>query len=58
MAKDPVCGMMVAEDKAAATTVYQGKTFYFCAPGCKKAFEQDPARYLGGDQGHQGHQGH
>lgn len=56
MAKDPVCGMQVAEDKAAATTVYQGQTYYFCAAGCKTAFEQDPAKYLG--DGHGGHGGH
>ncbi|MDP2952677.1 MAG: YHS domain-containing protein, partial [Chloroflexota bacterium] len=23
------------------------KTYYFCAPGCKRAFEQNPAKYLG-----------
>ncbi|MDI3548277.1 MAG: hypothetical protein PWR10_1929 [Halanaerobiales bacterium] len=31
MAKDPVCGMEVDPDKAAATYDYQGKTYYFCA---------------------------
>ena len=48
MAKDPVCGMDVKPDKAAATSVYQGTTYYFCAPGCKKAFDENPAKYLGG----------
>lgn len=47
MAKDPVCGMQVDEKKAAATTVHQGTTYYFCAPGCKAAFEKDPEKYLG-----------
>ena len=23
-----------------------GKTYYFCAPGCKKAFLQNPEKYL------------
>jgi YHS domain-containing protein len=46
MAKDPVCGMEVDEKKAAATSQYKGKTYYFCAPGCKKAFDADPERYL------------
>ncbi len=32
-AKDPVCGMQVDKEKAAATSVYKGKTYYFCNPG-------------------------
>lgn len=48
MARDPVCGMDVNPEKAAATSVYQGTTYYFCAPGCKKAFDENPAKYLGG----------
>jgi YHS domain-containing protein len=48
MARDPVCGMEVDEKQAAATAEYQGKTYYFCAPGCKKAFEKEPERYVGG----------
>lgn len=46
MAKDPVCGMEVDEDEAAATFEHMGKTFYFCAEGCKKEFEQDPRKYV------------
>jgi YHS domain-containing protein len=46
MAIDPVCGMEVEEKSAAATYEYQGKTYYFCAPGCKTAFEKDPEKYL------------
>ncbi len=46
MAKDPVCGMDVDPKKAAATSVYQGTTYYFCAPGCKKAFDQSPTKYV------------
>ena len=58
MAKDPVCGMDVDERTAAATAEYQGKTYYFCAPGCKKAFEKEPEKYLQNtastdDQAHQ-----
>ena len=45
MAKDPVCGMMVDEKRAAATAVYQGTTYYFCAQMCKRAFEQTPEKY-------------
>lgn len=60
MARDPVCGMDVDEQTAAATAEYQGKTYYFCAPGCKKAFEKEPEKYVSttpeaGD--HEHHQG-
>ena len=44
--KDPVCGMEIDPQTAAGTSEYQGQTYYFCAPGCKKAFEQDPKKYL------------
>ena len=46
MARDPVCGMEVDERQAAATTEYEGTIYYFCAPGCKKAFEKEPEKYL------------
>ncbi len=52
IAKDPVCNMDVDEGKAAATSEYKGQTYYFCAPGCKKAFDADPKKYLGGSKGH------
>jgi YHS domain-containing protein len=53
MAKDPVCGMEVDEATARHTAQYQGQTYYFCAPGCKKAFEADPQKYL--DPSYQAH---
>lgn len=43
---DPVCQMEVDERTAAATSTYEGKTYYFCAPGCRDNFEQDPERYV------------
>lgn len=46
MAIDPVCGMAVAEDKAAAAYDYQGKKYYFCAVRCKERFVQDPERFI------------
>ena len=57
MARDPVCGMMVDEEKAAATSEYKGKTYYFCAPGCKAAFDRDPEKYLDGQGEHHGMHG-
>ncbi len=46
MAIDPVCKMEVEESTAAATSEYNGKKYYFCAVGCKKAFDQNPEKYL------------
>lgn len=58
-AKDPVCGMEVNIEKAAASSLYQGQTYYFCSPGCKKAFDANPASYIKGtSQAMPGHSGH
>jgi xanthine dehydrogenase accessory factor len=45
-AKDLVCGMTVDTTKAKYKTEHQGKMFYFCCAGCKKAFETSPQKYL------------
>lgn len=58
MAIDPVCGMQVDEQSAAATSEHQGKTYYFCAPGCKTAFDENPGKYLGMHEEHGGHEHH
>lgn len=46
MAIDPVCKMKVEESKAAAASEYKGKKYYFCSPGCKRAFDKEPEKYL------------
>lgn len=43
---DPVCGMRVDPESAAARTCYNGVRFYFCAEGCKKAFTESPDKYV------------
>jgi YHS domain-containing protein len=45
MAKDPVCGMNVDETKAAGSSVYKGKKYYFCAESCKARFDKEPEKY-------------
>lgn len=55
MAIDPVCKMEVDEKTAKWTLEYQGETYYFCAPGCKAAFEKEPEKYLHGESGHEHH---
>ncbi len=47
MEKDPVCGMMVDPQNCAGQSEYKGKTYYFCAPGCKIEFEQSPEKFVG-----------
>jgi xanthine dehydrogenase accessory factor len=46
MATDPVCQMEVEIAAARHTAEYEGATYYFCCPHCKRSFEKDPARYL------------
>lgn len=58
MAIDPVCSMQVDEKSAAAVYEYKGKTYYFCAPGCKSAFQKEPEKYLSQGSGHGGRGGH
>lgn len=41
MTKDPVCLMDVQEDKAVATSTYNGKTYYFCSHMCKERFDKE-----------------
>ena len=44
---DPVCHMTVAVDDTTPRSTHAGQTYYFCAPGCKTRFDQDPAKYTG-----------
>lgn len=47
LAIDPVCGMEVEVASARWISEHQGETYYFCAPGCKTAFDKTPAEYAG-----------
>jgi YHS domain-containing protein len=57
MPKDPVCGMDVVPKTAAGKSEYQGQTYYFCSPGCKKSFDKEPQKYVN-SQGHSTEHGH
>jgi YHS domain-containing protein len=46
MAKDPVCGMSVDEKKAAGSSTYTAKTYYFCSASCKTDFDKNPSKYV------------
>ena len=48
MPTDLVCGMEGFNKESAPKSEYMGKTYYFCAPGCKKAFDKNPSLYIRG----------
>ena len=50
-AKDPVCNMDVDTKKSSGGTwEYNGETYYFCGPGCNRAFQKKPQAYLSGEK--------
>lgn len=46
MATDPVCGMSVDPAKAAGSSTYEGRTYYFCSGNCLSKFKQDPGSFV------------
>jgi YHS domain-containing protein len=66
---DPVCDMIVDIDTQRAsglTSELLGKTYAFCGPGCKRAFDKDPGKFTAkvsaweasGSPGEHSHGGH
>ena len=43
---DLVCGMTVQAVPANRPFVHEGTTYYFCAMGCRVAFEKDPGSFI------------
>ena len=43
---DPVCGMAVDQSQGRVLFL-DGQQFHFCSDYCRRAFEADPARYIG-----------
>ncbi|MHB1672746.1 MAG: heavy metal translocating P-type ATPase [Acidobacteriaceae bacterium] len=43
--KDPVCGMQVAPEKAAASEEHAGKKYFFCCDSCAEKFRAHPEQY-------------
>ncbi len=51
MATDPVCHMEVdTSNPNGGTFEHNGETYYFCGPGCNRAFEKEPEAYLSGEK--------
>jgi xanthine dehydrogenase accessory factor len=44
-AVDPVCGMLVEVASARHVVEHGGTRYYFCCSGCRRAFEEEPAKY-------------
>ena len=56
---DPICKMEVdTENPPGGQSEHQGTTFYFCAPGCKVAFDKEPEKYLNEDEAESGGSDH
>ncbi len=47
IAIDPVCHMEVEIATARWVSEHEGKSYYFCAPGCQQTFEASPEKFLG-----------
>ena len=48
-ATDPICLMRVdTANPNGGSSEHEGQTYYFCAPGCRIAFERDPEGWASG----------
>ena len=62
---DPICQMDVDTDNPpGGQSEHNDRTYYFCAPGCKVAFDKEPEKYMSEahdeyeDHDHEDHGGH
>ncbi len=60
---DPICQMDVDTDNPpGGQSEHNDKIYYFCAPGCKVAFDKEPEKYMSEAHGeyedHEDHEGH
>ncbi len=47
MVTDPVCGLEVNPREAPYTSTFEGHTYYFTDPDCKRMFDENPQAYVG-----------
>ncbi|HIA16158.1 MAG TPA: YHS domain-containing protein [Dehalococcoidia bacterium] len=38
------------EERGVCEVEVDGETYYFCGPGCNRAFQKEPEAYLSGDK--------
>ena len=48
----PASGDEFVVSESSPKTEYEGKTYYFCCPGCSKKFESDPKKFLANPPAH------
>jgi xanthine dehydrogenase accessory factor len=46
LTNDPICGMMVEKATAPHKVEHDEVMFYFCCAGCRRAFQENPDKYL------------
>lgn len=46
LSTDPVCGMRISIPLSSFHSIFNGKTYHFCASGCLKKFELKPEQYV------------
>jgi Cu+-exporting ATPase len=44
--KDPVCGMTIDPNSAAASEEHEGEKYYFCSHSCHERFKADPKQFV------------
>jgi P-type Cu+ transporter len=49
--KDPVCGMAIDPLQPRGKAEHEGRTYFFCSPGCMHKFVSSPAKYLSSGPG-------
>ncbi|MCH7744559.1 MAG: YHS domain-containing protein [Chloroflexi bacterium] len=50
-ATDLVCHMDVdTKNPGGGTWEHNGETYYFCGPGCNRAFQKEPEAYISGEK--------
>ena len=54
MTQDPVCGMAVEPEMAAAAWEHGDQVYYFCSVGCLERFKRDPEGFLDKDPSERG----
>jgi xanthine dehydrogenase accessory factor len=55
---DPICLMTVDIATAKYISEFEGDFYYFCCPGCKTKFEENPSAYTVETAGQSGHPAH
>lgn len=43
----PVSGEEFVVTESSPTVVHEGRTYYFCCPGCAQRFQDDPSQFQG-----------